>query len=131
MKRSVPKILRFVFVFTFLILCFGCNRGNDMPLPEGLLGVWKTAEPRYKDRSFEIRRKWVFFRLGEGQMEVGTIDHVEGTPVEDKILVSIFYKDQDKHMHTFSFYFNSEMGAVTFKHQKNINWKKEVILSEG
>ena len=51
-------------VLLAVLLVAACDAQPEPP-PQELIGVWVTAERRYADRSFEVRRDSILFGRGE------------------------------------------------------------------
>ncbi len=61
-----------------LACCFAvcaCEPKSES-LPPGMLGVWRSEEPRYRDRYFELRDESVIFGTGVLQFDMHALEHV-------------------------------------------------------
>lgn len=88
-----------------------------------MIGVWKTSNPAYADRFFEIERSTITFGIGEGKIDTHSITNIE---VEKGNSYTIHYKDQEGQRFNFSFtYHPAGQGEITFKNQNQIVWTKE------
>ena len=116
------KNISILFIF-LIILFFGFQCGKNRTVPDHLIGVWKTSEPKYEDRSFEIDRSTITFGAGEGNFDTHSITNIE---VEKGSLYTISYKDKEEQEFKFSFYYSAtDHGMIRFKNQDQIVWTKE------
>ena len=53
-----------VSIVASLLVVLGCSE-PPQPVPEELLGVWRSTHERYLDRTFEIRPQALLFGTGE------------------------------------------------------------------
>jgi hypothetical protein len=60
-----------------LAAAFGCGPGEPVSLPDHLVGVWTTSDPRYRDRSLELTHDAVLFRLKHAVIDRHPIEEVE------------------------------------------------------
>lgn len=94
-------------------------------MPGEFLGVWKTVDPRYLDRFFEITPTSIVFGVGEGGVEAYPIVAVEEVRERDAVLHAISYRNQDGQDSRLSFYYDPrDAGVIRFKHQRSIQWTK-------
>ena len=61
-----------------LACCFALSacEPKSESLPREMLGVWRSEEPRYKNRYFELRDDSVIFGTGVLQFDIHALDHV-------------------------------------------------------
>jgi hypothetical protein len=121
------KKTRFIAVLITLIV-FGWQCGNNEISSDDLIGVWKTSEPKYTDRSFEITKGTITFGIGEGNFEIYSIKKIrmEKIAEEKSILYTIYYENSDGDENIFAFYYTPEKGGIIrFKNQRQIEWEKQ------
>jgi hypothetical protein len=94
-------------------------------VPRELIGTWRTSDPRYADRSFEIGITIIDFGTGDGTVTTGFIQKVEAVPETGRTFYTISYL-QDGHEEQCSFYYTSEREkTIYFKNQPSISWIKD------
>ena len=98
-----PK--RFSLLVVIAMLLLGCQSRIPSAVPDELLGVWKTLNPQYSDRSFEITKMSVTFGTGNGQIDSYPIVAVEQVREKEALLYRIVYLNEARQEYRFSFYF--------------------------
>lgn len=112
--------------FALLAAAFACQSTTGPTAPSDLVGVWKTSDPKYAGRFFEIKRDVVIFGTGEGNADIHTIFKIEKVREAAGILYTIFYVNRDGRQDGFSFYYDpANRGVIRLKHQRTIAWMKE------
>jgi len=122
--KSERVLLLFIFIMMAFIQ-FRC--GKNANAPDYLIGVWRTSDPKYADRFFEIERHVVTFDIGEGKFNTHPIINVEIEKTEKGkgTLHTISYKDEERQKTKFSFYYDpADQGQIRFKNQDHIVWTK-------
>lgn len=124
-QMNVTKI---VLAFALLATIAACQAGEDKTVPDALLGVWKTSEPKYADRHFEIRKKVIMFGTGDGTPDIYPISSIHLAPQGKDVLYTISYWNRAGQQYRFSFYYDSDPGhddVIRFENQQEITWMKE------
>ncbi len=63
------RVERVLLLFILLIsIFFGFQCGKNRAIPNNLIGVWETSDPKYSDRTFEITRNEIIFQTGENDL---------------------------------------------------------------
>ncbi len=128
------RVERVLLLFTLLIaLFFGFQCGKNKALPDHLIGVWETSDPKYADRIFEITRNELIFQTGETTFDTYSIKSIEmekvpggQVPGGQSLLYTITYKSIEGLQYKFSLYYNPVgQGEIRFKNQDQILWTKE------
>ena len=118
------RILLALAIFTSL---FGCQPKESRTVPGELVGVWKTPAPKYRDCYFELTGDLIIF-ANEALLDkedVNSIRRIEKIHKGKLILFTIHYKNREGLEYEFSFYYDpSKGGAIRFKNQLQIEWKK-------
>ena len=94
-------------------------------LPEELLGEWRTTDPVYADRTFEMDHVCITFTIGEGTVSVGFIKDVKQIPDGNRILYTVSYIVDDVPNEVSFFYDPNNGKNLWFKNQEKVVWKKE------
>ncbi len=103
------------------------------PVPEQLLGVWKTDNSAYADRYFEVRQDSIEVGQGEGNLSVQSIFRVDtktqGGHISCLIRTYSFepsYQAEDKHEEQWFFEYDpGGRGTIHLKSQPKVIWQKE------
>lgn len=119
-------------VFLVLLVIFTgvlggqCQKG--FAVPEELIGIWVTKDPRYFNTPFEIKKNTVIFEQGLGYLdfEVYPIADVKMTESEGQTLYIIYYILPSGKIFEFSFYYSGTNGGqIRFKNQPDMVWTKK------
>ena len=131
MEESLFMLIKRRLIATFImliILIFVSHCGKGEIASDDVIGVWKTLEPTYADRSFEITKEKITFGIGNGKFESYSIKkiRVEQSLQDKSRLYTIYYEDDEGGEVTFSFYYYRDNGGIIrLKNQKQMVWKKE------
>ena len=118
-----------VFLTGFLILALlgGNSCKKELAVPDELLGVWETSEPKYEGCYFEVTSEDIIFKDIEKDINFFKITKIETEedPDEDFITYIITYADLEGLPFELSvLYFPGEEGTIRFKNQTSIVWIK-------
>ncbi|MEE8300090.1 MAG: hypothetical protein V3R28_02150 [Desulfatiglandales bacterium] len=121
-------ILLALVIFSSL---FGFQCEKSKTVPDELVGVWETSEPKYKDCYLELTEDLIIF-ANEAHLEkrsVNRVSKIEKTDRGKQVLYTfsfeVYYEDKKGQKGRFSFYYDpSEGGAIRFKNQLEIKWRK-------
>jgi hypothetical protein len=114
------------YIIIFVLL-FGCQSEAPSTLPNELLGVWKTAEPKYADCSFILKEGFIIYLSGDllENIDVNFISSVEEIPKNKTILYVLHCQKSTTQEFTVSFHYYPSEGGIRFKNQNRIEWKKD------
>ena len=115
-------------ILLFTIILFGCQEKKLLLVPDELVGLWKTTESRYADRSFEFTHSALIFGIGEEEFERYTIDYLKMKRSRDgkSTIYTIFYHDEEGEQYILTLYYYPENnGVLKVKYQEHIVWKRE------
>jgi hypothetical protein len=107
---------------------FGVQCQKWFTVPEELIGVWVTKDPRYFNFPFEIKKNTVIFEQGLGYLDfdVYPIAGVKKTESEGQTLYIIYYTLPSGKKFEFSFYYSAANGGeIRFKNQPEMLWTKK------
>ena len=105
----------------------GCEDDSVLEeVPTEFFGVWRTQDPRYVNRRLEIGDDQVIFQTGEGVIDftVHSIERTTAIPDEIGMLYTIEYNVEGDDL-TFAFYYDDSSGILTFKNQREMEWRRE------
>ena len=114
--------------FAILILIFGAQCQKEFTVPQELIGVWVTDDPKYVDHPFEIKRDTLIFEQGLGyfDFDVFPIVDLEKRDADGTTLYIVHYLLPAGRKFEFSFYYAStEGGVIRFKNQPEMKWIKK------
>lgn len=116
-----------VLIAAFLLACaFGCQPERNTVVPEQLRGVWKTTEPRYKDRFLAFTAYSIDFGTGGNTLDSFTIWNIERGSNGQADLYTITYVDSSLGRYKLAFHYVPGSGdEIRFKNQKRLTWRKE------
>ena len=129
-RRGVKmRLKRFFIISVIITLIFSPGCAKKATVPDELVGVWKTADPKYPDPCFfELTKERIIFGTIEGTVENYLIKSIskEKAKTETRFLYTISYLDNNKLQYDFPVYYHPlEKGIIRFKNQQNIVWTKE------
>lgn len=108
-----------------VLIYAGTHMQNPPGIPEQLLGTWRSTEPSYEGRTFELGLANITFGVGEGKAETGFIEKVETDWQDHHFMYTVHYV-QDGVESQCSFYAESQGKEVLyFKNQPRIKWVKD------
>jgi hypothetical protein len=93
-------------------------------IPPELHGTWRTEEPRYASRRFELLVDQVVFQVGEdaGNVERHVVSRVRRSRSARGPLYRVQYTGSDGELYQFSFTF--ENGVIRFENQPDFSWNR-------
>jgi hypothetical protein len=125
-KTNAWKQLRWILVpvTIYSVFLLWQHWPKSRNVPDELVGVWKSSDPQYADRSFEIGLVSISFGTGEGRSHTGFIEKVDGASDGGGTVYTISYKE-DGVKNQFSFYYSEQKGkTIVFRNQPSIAWTK-------
>ena len=114
--------------FAILILFFGAQCQKEFTIPDKLIGVWVTDDPKYVAHPFEIKKETLIFEQGLGYLDfdVFPIVDLEKKDAGGSTLYIIHYVLPAGKKFEFSFYYTpTEGGVIRFKNQPEMKWTKK------
>lgn len=122
-KRKLLWLLGAVAIYGIFVM--SQNWPKPQNVPDELVGTWRTSDPKYADRSFEIDIVTINFGTGEGTVTTGFIQKVEAVPEGRRTLYTITYVEDGKEELCSFYYTSAKEKTIVFKNQPNINWTKD------
>lgn len=103
----------------------GCRAG-DRTVPPELLGVWKTAAPRFVGHYLEITPTRLIFDGGKAGRAAHDIERVDAHPEDEQMLYTFNYENLHGQEYTLSFYYTRQNGGtIRLKNRQQWEWTKE------
>jgi hypothetical protein len=111
----------------FLALCAASSvacTGEDT-VPDQLLGVWKTSEPKYADCKIELLEQVLILKLATGVERNYGIDRIESDQETGRaVRYTVHYRDCEGRESRLKFLYDpSSGGTLKLKNHAEI-WKK-------
>ena len=104
----------------------GCRSERTTTVPNELVGVWKTSEPRYADRFLELTTTSIVFGAGEGAADIRPISGVQKVREQGGLLYTVLYANAEGREATFSFYYDpAPPGTIRLKNQRSFEWTRQ------
>jgi hypothetical protein len=126
-RRNVKVISAKKYFLLCLILAFigGCQSEKQTTVPLHLVGLWKTAAPKYSDRFFRLTTDSIVFGVGEGRTDISPIVAIKETQEQGLTLYTISYLNPEGQEYRLAFYTDPvRKGVLWFKNQPGISWSK-------
>ena len=122
MKAKTKYVIQgFAVVMAFFVL--SCSKPSY--LPDELVGVWITSNPRYADRYFELSKVSAIFGTGDATVDTYFISNVKNDLKDEGNLYTIYCHREGANEEKISLYYTSENnGMLWFKNQKHVEWVK-------
>jgi hypothetical protein len=112
-----------------LIAFFALLPPKPSPLPDELVGVWKTSDPKYSDRYLDLSKASIIFGTGKETIDANFISNVEKLPGDGAILYTVHFHHLEGPEDKVSFYYAARNdGIIWFKNQGHVVWSKEKDL---
>jgi len=133
MKEQTKSLTRTIWVVAtvifVLVLASWIWRVPNRRIPDELVGEWRTTDPNYADRWFEIDPVCISFVTGTGSISTGFIKEVKAVPEGGRTLYTISYS-VDGTANKVSFYYETyretaKDKVIRFKHQEKTSWIKD------
>jgi hypothetical protein len=125
--RAFAPLAGGLLVVALLLPCLGCSKKTHRTVPEALLGVWACSAQKYKGRYFELRRDEIIFGTGEGKRTALHVLKVEEEEVENRTVLTVYYRGEEAGERQLTFYFDASTNAIRLKNQQEIEWKRTTL----
>ena len=109
-------------IFLIIVAAWMWQTPARKHLPEELWGEWRTTDPSYADRAFELDNVCINFTTGEGTISVGFVKDVKEISEGNRTLYTVSYTVDDAP-NEVSFYYEPNNG-LWFKNQEKVVWKR-------
>ncbi len=113
-----------MIVFGLLLALASCGPESTKTVPDDLIGVWKTSDPKYADTFIELTRTTIVFGLADGKADVRSVVSVEKVRGDGNLLYTVLYVDSERQQYKLSFYYEPAGGVMRWKNQRTIAWMK-------
>jgi hypothetical protein len=109
-------------VFLIIFFCLvGCEK--NIPVPQHLIGEWKTSSPRYANRYLKIAEHSLVFGIGDGEELSQDIEEVNAEEENGETIYTIRYKDLEDEKWNLTLMYSLATGTFRLKNGNDI-WEK-------
>ena len=114
-----------VLLLLLPIICGGCDWNRSRFIPENLVGVWRTDDPRYRGRSLELSKDIAVIGIGGEKPSIESVEWVKTQATSEETTYSIQCRTADgtKDLLTLSFSPKGD-GEIRLNHPQSIVWKR-------
>lgn len=117
---------KIIFAAALLTLLLGCQQDRIVTVPKDLVGVWKTSNPKYADRHFELTETTIYFGTGGDSFTYNSIWKIEEVQNGSHAHYTISYSYMDvPDKLELSFFYDLDRDTIRFENQNQITWKKD------
>lgn len=105
-----------------VIFSFGCSSNTNVP--GELIGIWKTAAPKYADRHLTFEQDYVTLGQGAAGESSYIIRNIESRKADSGKAYKFHYEDSEGEEWILEFYYEpSNDGLIILNNSDNV-WKK-------
>ena len=118
-----------IFYVSLIILFsfFGCEK--SIPVPQHLIGEWKTSSPEYADRYLKIAEHSLTFGIGDGEEVSHDIEKVTAEQEHGESVYTIHYKDKEGEEWSLTLAYSTASGGTIKLKNSNVIWEKTEVES--
>ena len=112
-----------VCVFLSILFFFaGCQ--ENVPVPQHLIGVWKTSAPQYEDRYLKITENSLIYGIGSGEEVAHSIEKIDVEQKDGETTYTFHYKDIEGEKWSLTLIYSPVSGGIIKLKNKNDIWYK-------
>jgi hypothetical protein len=120
---TLSTVIFFLSIFLSLMAC-----QENIPLPQHLVGVWKTSAPQYEDRYLKITEDSLIYGIGEGEEVSHTVERINVKQENGETIYTFHYKDAEGEKCDLALIYNPASETIQLKN-RNDTWEK--VASEN
>jgi hypothetical protein len=124
-RRPYRVGIKLSTLYLFLIIFFsffGCEK--NIPVPQHLIGEWKTSSPQYEDRYLKIAEHSLIFGIGNGEELSHDIEKVNVEEGNGETIYTIHYKDIEGERWSLTLIYSTVTGGTLKLKNQNDIWEK-------
>jgi hypothetical protein len=118
-------------MFLVAIGISACAPPEPTEVPEELIGVWVTGDPRYEGRFLKLEPRTIHFGMGGDQASENPIIEVETIQEEGTSIYRIHYLSPEGLEYTQSLNYDPARGEIRYKNRPSVVWKRVEIAIEA
>ena len=113
-----------VYVAVLLLVTWSCRPGRD-PVPDQLIGTWRTSAATHAGSTMEITKDLVVFASDRGVDATCRIVRFTTFLERSQTVYQLSYQDQHKNEYQlYLLYDPNDGGIVKLKNQPHVEWKR-------
>jgi hypothetical protein len=117
-----------IFSLSIFFSLMACQ--DNIPLPQHLVGVWKTSAPQYEDRYLKITEDSLIYGIGEGEEVSHTVERITAKQENGETTYTFHYKDAEGEKWDLVLIYNPASETVRLKN-RNDTWEKVTLENPG
>ena len=122
--RSIAALGRALLLLLPIVLG-GCDWNRSKFIPDNLVGVWRTNDPRYRGRSMDLGKDTAVISTGVEKPSVESVESVKVQPAGEETTYTIQCHTSQGARHLLTLRFSPRGdGELWFSHQQSIVWKR-------
>jgi hypothetical protein len=122
--RSMIASTRMILLLLPLMLG-GCDWNDSKFIPDNLVGVWRTNDARYRDRSMKFSKDSALIETGVGIPSKESVESVKIQSAGEETNYSIKCRTADGNADLLSVRFSPKWGGeLRLNHQPNMIWRR-------
>ncbi|OGW52695.1 MAG: hypothetical protein A2Y81_09695 [Nitrospirae bacterium RBG_13_43_8] len=118
------KIVIMLSTVIFFLSIMACQ--ENIPLPQHLVGEWKTSEPQYEDRYLKITEGSLIYGIGEGEEVSHTVERITVQQENGETIYTFHYRDAEGEKCDLALIYNPVSETVRLKN-RNDTWEKVTL----
>jgi hypothetical protein len=118
---ALSAVIFFLSIFFSLMAC-----QENIPLPQHLIGVWKTSAPQYEDRYLKITEDSLIYGIGEGEEVSHTVERITVKQDNGETIYTFHYKDAEGEKCDLALIYNPVSETVQLKNRTD-TWEKVTL----
>jgi hypothetical protein len=127
MSLNLTRLLLLAVVSAMCSMVLGCAPQEPSEVPEKLVGVWITDDPRYEGRFLKLEPRKIHFGLGGDQATENPIIDVEELPGEGNTIYRIKYLSPEGLEYSQSLYYDPSNEEIRYKSRPSVVWRRADI----
>jgi len=113
-----------IFFLSIFFSSMACQ--ENIPLPQHLVGVWKTSAPQYEDRYLKITEGSLTYGIGEGEEVSHTVKRINVKQENGETIYTFHYRDAEGEKCDLALIYNPVSETVRLKN-RNDTWEKVTL----
>ena len=123
------RLTRFLILALVSVICgvvSGCAPQEPTEVPEELIGVWITDDPRFEERFLKLEKRAIHFGLGGDQATESPVIDVEELPTAEDgtTIYRIRYVSPEGLEYTQSLYYHRGNAEIRYRNRPSVVWRR-------
>jgi hypothetical protein len=117
--KAISSLFKLELIFLVLV---GCTQ-QGVTVPQHLVGMWKTSEPRFADRYMKFTNYSLALGIGDGKEALYSIQKIKVSKSEgNSLLYTFHYVDSENEKGKLAFIYDPSKRTIQLKNRTEI-WK--------